>query len=1027
MIVAGWQKNADYHEKQLHYMTGQADKTVFDAMTPLAYGKLARDANREAGTYSIEEWRRVSMGYSPFEVDWMKKPLTKTAMRLGMDNKPLPAKEQNDDRRDCLELILSTDKSHAVWLAAQSVEVQNIAMEVKNKVLREKIYPLLQSFALVKMDSGSVQRADEFGFISHFNHIENRGVEPFDHTHIVIKNSAFFKGQSYALESQEIFNNTALIDAVYQMELMHALNEKFGLAFVPHHTKPDKHNEHIDQKQKNIFTWAIDGVPQHIASHYSSRSKEIHAAAKKAGGSSAEALAIAQVSTREQKTDLSAAELRVKWKAEIAEMGFTDELAKTLCTQQKAPAALQSDVELIDSLHRRLGETLFTESQFKAGMIKNLMFSMSPDEALKKSAELFEKHCVAFLDAQDKNLYDELVKETHPDRYQALQTKLSMKIKYSSRKWHEMDLKTDAVMKAGRDSTYHKLDVGVVSKHLTEFQKRKGFAFSTDQLLGVLALTTEKGNIATLIGGAGTGKTTVIEAVKEVCEMHDMRMIGTSTGAKATKGLANDSGIKICYNTSELLTRMDSGDFEFTKNDVLVWDEAGMSSTEEVFKITQAIGRVGAKLILVGDARQLAAVGSQAIFRHLSTNYVNAELTTINRQKNIDEGKQSMEREMVKDFAAGRSFDGIMKLHEQGGVVVTETTEERIRLIADDYLLDKKSEKEKYIIASMNSDADAINLEVQKRLLDNGTLSIAGRSTVLDEEGIERHFHLGERIVFMKGTKSDDQSKVKASNSETGKLVNAYYRSGKLTGMEIELDNGKRLRLGKDKMKNLRLGSCITTHKSQGATTFNSYVFASTSMNSLHNAYVQMSRHKNSTKLYLSRDMVEQLANAVGVKEPTPQAKGYASDLITKDLLNGSIDEATAKAKREQINTFMGCRKYLNSHPSSHILHATVPKAKFMQIQVLNDFVELVDQMGKLNYKKTTFDMEYLTPVQKDIITKLEPLAAEVIAMRRAEQLKAEPTIAPKPTATPVQKVEPVPAVVKTPEQKKKPTMGMSQ
>lgn len=1021
MLVCGWQNNADYHKPQLDYYTKQADKSYRDAMTPLAYGKLARDANREAGTYTTDEWDRMSLGYNGFAVDWMNKPLNRNAKRLDAENKPLPKDEQNEDARDTLELILSTGKSHPLWLAVQSVEIQNRAMEIKNKVLTDKIYPLLGSFALVKMDSGSVQRADELGFISHFNHIENRGVEPFDHTHIVIKNSAFYKGKSYALESQEIFNNTALIDAVYQMELMHALKAEFGLAFVPHHTKPDKHNEHIDQKQKNIFTWAIDGVPEHIAKHYSKRSAEIHAAAKKAGGSSADALAIAQKSTREQKTDLSAAELRVKWKAEIAEMGFTDELAKTLCTQQKPPAALQSDVELIDSLHRRLGETLFTESQFKAGMIKNLMFSMSPDEALKKAAQLFETHCVAFIDSQDKNLYDELVKETHPDRYQALQTKLSMKIKYSSRKWHEMDLKTDAVLKAGKDSTYHKLDVGVVSKHLTEFQKRKGFEFSTDQLLGVLALTTKKGNGAILIGGAGTGKTTVVEAVKELCEMHGMRMIGTSTGAKATKGLANDSGIKICYNTSELLTRMDSGDFEFTKNDVLVWDEAGMASTEEAYKITSAIGRVGAKLILVGDARQLQAVGSQAIFRHLSTNYVNAELTTINRQKNIDDGKQSMEREMVKDFAAGRSFDGIMKLHEQGGVVVTETTEERIRLIADDYLLDKKSEKEKYIIASMNSDADAINLEVQKRLLDNGTLSIAGRSTVTDDEGIERHFHLQERIVFMKGTKSDDQSKVKASNSETGKLVNAYYRSGKLTGMEIELDNGKRLRLGKDKMKNLRLGSCITTHKSQGATTFNSYVFASTSMNSLHNAYVQMSRHKNSTKLYLSRDMVEQLANAVGVKEPTPQAKGYASDLITKDLLTGAIDEATAKAKREQINTFMGCRKYLNAHPSSHILHATVPKAKFMQIQVLNDFVELVDQMGKLNYKKTTFDMDYLSPEQLSTITKLKPLADEIIALRQAELMKAAPVIEKKPV------VVPVPALEKKPEQKQKPSMGMSQ
>ena len=53
---------------------------------------------------------------------------------------------------------------------------------------------------------------------------------------------------------------------------------------------------------------------------------------------------------------------------------------------------------------------------------------------------------------------------------------------------------------------------------------------------------------------------------------------------------------------------------------------------------------------------------------------------------------------------------------------------------------------------------------------------------------------------------------------------------------------------------NLSLGYCVTTHKSQGATVENTYVFLYGAMTDAQMAYVQVSRARDKTRIYTTDD-----------------------------------------------------------------------------------------------------------------------------------------------------------------------------
>ena len=85
--------------------------------------------------------------------------------------------------------------------------------------------------------------------------------------------------------------------------------------------------------------------------------------------------------------------------------------------------------------------------------------------------------------------------------------------------------------------------------------------------------------------------------------------MGTSISGQAARTLGADAGIGESRTIASLLWRIDHGQAHLDSRTVVVCDEAGMTDDPDMLRLLSETEAAGSKLIIVGDHRQLGAVG----------------------------------------------------------------------------------------------------------------------------------------------------------------------------------------------------------------------------------------------------------------------------------------------------------------------------------------------------------------------------------------------------------------------------------
>ncbi len=176
--------------------------------------------------------------------------------------------------------------------------------------------------------------------------------------------------------------------------------------------------------------------------------------------------------------------------------------------------------------------------------------------------------------------------------------------------------------------------------HLTELvaqvQQSRGLELSHEQVQAVTAALREK--VLIITGGPGTGKTTIVSCILDLYQGIGARVLLMAPTGRAAKRLSETTGGEATTIHRALEFSPQTGGFRRNpgdplKADVVVVDEMSMVDTYLMYHLLRAVP-ARARLIMVGDAHQLPAVGPGNILKDLiSSDMVQVmQLTQIYRQ-----------------------------------------------------------------------------------------------------------------------------------------------------------------------------------------------------------------------------------------------------------------------------------------------------------------------------------------------------------------------------------------------------------
>jgi len=431
--------------------------------------------------------------------------------------------------------------------------------------------------------------------------------------------------------------------------------------------------------------------------------------------------------------------------------------------------------------------------------------------------------------------------------------------------------------------------------------ERHGLTLGVEQR-GALEHITRSGDLAMVVGYAGTGKSAMLGVAREAWEAAGYQVRGAALSGIAAESLEGGSGI-----SSRTLASLEhgwaQGRDELTSRDVLVIDEAGMIGSRQMERVLAAAQTAGAKVVLVGDAEQLQAIEAGAAFRALTERHGAAEITEIRRQR------EGWQRDATRELATGRTAEALARYEGAGMVHAHETRDAARAALVEgwDEVRRTRSEASQVMLAHTRADVAELNRLARGRMREGGALK--SEDQVLRTERGERAFAVGDRLMFLRNERS--------LGVKNGTLGTVERVDG--GGLAVRLDGPERRLVSFDLKDYAHIdhGYAATIHKSQGVTVDRAHLLATEGLDR-HAAYVGLSRHREAVSLHYGVEDFkdrDQLARTLGRERAKDTSLDYGAVFAERRGVDGgrvdgpgvlrSLERALPPAPR-QTSRFAG-------------------------------------------------------------------------------------------------------------------------
>ncbi len=603
-----------------------------------------------------------------------------------------------------------------------------------------------------------------------FLHHDTREVDPNIHSHFIIPKRLYVRGQEYTLEvgrsipqtrGKNILENKIRLGEYYRaLEINQLRQNDISVAITDY-----KH-----------FFFEIEGVEQKTLETFSKRSEQIKSEYEKikdgvAAGSEAEAKAKIALETRKRKdSSVPLSELRAKWETESPQENIVPVIkAVKTANVDDIDTALKSATAKLTENRAQMSDLDLRVTAMKYLIYNDLKFN--EEDINLKIKEMFKRRELVKLD---------------PDGFFLTTKEIRMaEIKIQSFSKNTLE-KYEGIVEKNSVKT----EIAEWEKKETEIfkkEKDKDFALTGDQKKVLEALLSTKNGVTVIQGDAGTGKTTLLKAFYEITKIKGVQLAGLSTTGKAVKEMVAQSMIDSKTIDSHILTGKNIKEFtDSNGKKIYIVDESSMNATLKIKEVIELAEKENARVILIGDIKQLASIQAGGMFERLQKS---KNVTFVEMHESIRQTDPFL-KEAVKTIAKGKIKEGMKMLDEKKLVHVFDNKEVLYENITEAFV--KEGNLENFILSSQNKDRYILNRIVRDKLKKTGAI---------DENDFD--------IKIREGKNIGDEDKKNFWNYETGDIIVRGKHNYKIKNVDsenksvyaIDLFSGKEVLMSGNKLK----------------------------------------------------------------------------------------------------------------------------------------------------------------------------------------------------------------------------------
>jgi len=571
-----------------------------------------------------------------------------------------------EKRRAATNFTFSAPKSVSI---AALVQQDARVMEAHHQAVNKALSVLEERYAQTRISTPEGRKKVVTGNIAAavFTHSTSREAEPQLHSHCVVMNATQLPdGRWFSLSNEAALANQKLLGQIYQNELAVALQQ---------------HGYQIEQKPHGQFE--LKGYSPELLTAFSTRRQQIlklieQWEATGSGNNRALREMATLVSRKRKPKELDEGVLQRGWNALIQLKGL--ELPELPSDQSPYSQVASSAKDLLEPAIQHCGER---ESVFRRTKLERFVFE--------------HQLGVTNFDALEQGINEspELLRVEDG--------------KFTTQAALNLELNTIRLMQQG----WGHLEAIVPNGTLAEYLE--GQSLTSEQQRAVELAATTQDQMMAWQGVAGAGKTYALNALKELAQGQGFEVRGLAPSAEAAHGLGEALGIETETVAGLLVSQ--PADHPPTPT-LWIVDEAGLLSMKDAHALLRRAALEQARVLLVGDTRQLSAVEAGNPFKSLQAGGITtAYLETHRRQQS------KVLRSAVELVAQGQVEDGIDLLEQANCIKEKAEAGERSEEITQDYLsLLAEERKNTLILAGTNQERLELTQKIRAGLQVEGEL-----------------------------------------------------------------------------------------------------------------------------------------------------------------------------------------------------------------------------------------------------------------------------------------------------------------